>query len=128
MTVDVGIGRRHTHTINDNRRIEDVHLDGWPDRHVDRPLSLHRGIDRSGCPASLVLQNKSGQRGGIVHSYAPVTEVTANAAEELRLRRTVQVDVVLIGKDELDEAQRVVGTRTLPESKLPAGDATQVLR
>ena len=59
-------------------------------------------------------QHPHGQVLRLLHADAAVREVAPRTAEQLRLRRGVQVDVVLVGEHELDQAQRVLRARLLP--------------
>ena len=50
-----------------------------------------------------------------------MAEVSPGACEQLHGRRAVQVDIPIVGKDELDESEGILGTGALANSD-PAGD------
>src|SRR5262249_39486871 len=66
------------------------------------------------------------QLDGILHTHAAVAEGADGAAEQMPLRGVVHVDVVLVGKAELDDTEHVGGTRWLSEVEALDVDARPV--
>src|SRR5690606_15523880 len=69
-------------------------------------------------PLRLVVKNETRQRHGAFDPYAAVAEVAPVAVEKLRRGRMVQIDVHIVGENELDIAQGVALARTLAYAQL----------
>ena len=77
----------------------------------------HRLADALFGPFGLVLQDETGQRHRLLDADAAVAEVAPVAREQLHGRRVMQVDVVVVRKDELDVAQRVLRAGPLADAR-----------
>ena len=64
---------------------------------------------------ALLVEHPDGEFVGLLDADAAVGEVAAGALEELRLRGGVEVDVVLVGEHELDQAEGVFGAGLLAD-------------
>jgi hypothetical protein len=56
-----------------------------------------------------------------------MAEVAPGSREQLRRRGAVEIDVVRVGKHELDQAQRILGTGLLPDTE-NAWECVRMLR
>ena len=68
-------------------------------------------------PASASLVGPFRQSRRIFHANTAMAEVAPGSREQLRRRGAIEIDVVRVGKHELDQAQRNVGTGLLPDTE-----------
>jgi hypothetical protein len=87
--------------------------------------SAHRLHDALFGPFRLVGEDELRQRHRLFDANTAVTEVAPVALEELHGRRVMEIDVVLVGKDELDVAEGIACPRSLADAHLPALDSVE---
>ena len=69
---------------------------------------------------ALVAEERQRQLVGLLHPHAAMAQAALAAAEQAALRRVVQVDRVVIGEQELDPAERVLGPGLLHQRLAPS--------
>lgn len=68
-------------------------------------------------PLRLVAQHPRGEADGIFDADTAVAERPGGTVEEAVARSVVQINAEMVREDELDEAERVVGARSLSEAE-----------
>src|SRR5262249_5472447 len=110
MDFTAGFHHRSRVEDQDRNRLIQIYLE------VVLPI-VHRGGDTGCVPSWFIAQHPRRKRRRVFDSDASMTEVAARSREKLKFRRAVQVDVVVIRKDELGQPQGVLGSRSLPNGK-----------
>src|SRR5689334_6327300 len=82
----------------------------------------------SAAPVGLIAKDPLGKARRILETDAAVAEVPPRPREERLRGRSVHVDVVVVGKDELRQAERVRWSRLLTDAKLAGGQLVEIVR
>src|SRR5271157_3797538 len=107
---------------HDGGAVNNQHGNGVVEIHLLGLVTIHRGDDALPGPLGPILQHPDRQSHGILDPDAAVAEIAPRAFKELWGWRAVQIDVVFVGKEEFDEAERILRTRLLPQGKLPGAE------
>src|SRR5262249_26823714 len=76
-------------------------------------------------PAGVVAQGPGRELGGLFDADTSMAEIAAGAWEELRRRRTVQIDVMLVGEHQLHQSESIFWPRFLPHRELASPQLRQ---
>ena len=87
--------------------------------------ALNAASIRSLGPSRIISQHPCRQSLGILDANATVTEIAPTLAEQRLRRRGVQVNILIIGKNKLDQAQRVFRPRFLPHHQFSRAQLSQ---
>src|SRR5690606_41947354 len=83
-----------------------------------RSARAHGRHDALGGPFRLILQDEFSKLHGILNADATVAEIASRPRKQLRCRRVMQVDILVVRENELDVAQRVSGSWPLADAPL----------
>ena len=115
--VDILEEVRRAVLVDHHRAVEQVD----PERpfQIHAPVvraALHGGLDRLAIPLALAAEDEFRQRRRVGYADASVAEIAPAFCEQSLGRCVVHVDVERIGKDELEQPERVVVPGTLPDA------------
>src|SRR5690606_15680494 len=119
--INFTIPLHHRSAVGDQNRY------GFVQAYRARAAGGHGGFDAFPGPFGLVAQHELSQFNGVFDADAAMAEIASRARKQCSRRRMVQVDVLIVGKNELDVAQRVERTRALPDSPLAAANVGDAL-
>ena len=90
----------------------------WRSRLFQRSLPPTSLFERGDRQLGLVREQRRGELHRVLHPHAAVAVGAVGAGEQRLRRRVVQVDVVLVGEEELDLAQRIAGAGALADAEV----------
>src|SRR5690606_15475012 len=107
-----------TISFDDRRAVRNEHGNRLVEAQSARFAGTHGSLDAIFAPCRVIAQHELGEFHRLFDTDASVAEIASRPREQSRGGRVVQVDVLVVGEDELDIAQGVAGPWPLPDAPL----------